>query len=244
MITRRKAPRPRLVFGGRDLSRLFVVTGVSRPLVAELTVDTVEVPGGDGAHVQGASIGATEVTVSGYIAAESDREVARARRELDRALFSREPLPLQLPDDPDLYLMAIYKGGSAPTRHRSWPTLDLTFTVPDPVAYGRHRTAEVSGTSTVMAGGTYPARPVVTAVPPAGAEYWQITDVGSGRFVRVRASFNGAAAVELDMGLERCRVNGHDHAVDVTSDYFALDGECEIAVSSGTATLEWDERWV
>ena len=46
------------------------------------------------------------------------------------------------------------------------------------------------------------------------------------------------------MGLERCTINGTDHAVDITSDFFGIEGDVSLMVSGGTATVEWDERWL
>lgn len=241
-LTRRTDP-PRLVVGGRDLSRLFTVTSAPRPVVPELEITEVSVPGADRSYVSGVAAKAYDWPVTGYINGWSDAEVADVRRKLDAALYSPTEREVQVPDDPALSLMALYKGGSSPERHRHLPTVDLIFRVTDPIAYGRSRRAEVAGTDQIMTGGTWPARPVVTATPPAGSS-WTIMNRTTGEFVRVRADFDGRQTVELDMGLERCRVNGYDHAVDVESDFFAISGKCEVYVSGGTAALEWRERWV
>lgn len=95
----------------------------------------------------------------------------------------------------------------------------------------------------VAAGGNYRAYPTVTCKPPAGSS-WTITNVSTGRFVRVEASFTGAQTVVLDMRAERCTVNGADWPVTVASDFFSLDGVQQIKTSGGTATLEWEERWL
>ena len=46
------------------------------------------------------------------------------------------------------------------------------------------------------------------------------------------------------MKTERCTVNGSDWPVTVTSDFFALYDTQELKTSGGTATLEWEERWI
>ena len=71
-----------------------------------------------------------------------------------------------------------------------------------------------------------------------------LTNVTTGDFVRVDAAFTGSQTVVLDMAKQRCKVNGTDHQVNISSDYFPLDGEQSLKVSSGTATLEWSERWL
>lgn len=239
----RRTPPPRLVFGGRDLSRLFTITSAPRPMVPELEITEVSVPGSGRSMVSGVAPSAFDWNISGYVNAWRDDEVARTRRELDAALYSESALELQVPDDPDLSLMALYKGGATPERHRHLPTTELTFRVTDPVYYGRPRSAEVGGTETVMVGGTWKSAPVVTARPPSGSS-WTIMNKSTGAFVRVWADFTGQQTLELDMDRERCRVNGYDHAVDPESDFFSISGACEVYVPSGTATLTWRERWV
>ncbi|MFR5196059.1 MAG: phage distal tail protein, partial [Eggerthella lenta] len=95
----------------------------------------------------------------------------------------------------------------------------------------------------IAAGGNYRAYPKVTCKPPAGSS-WTLTNVSSGRFVRVEANFTGAQTVVLDMRAERCTVNGADWPVTITSDFFALDGVQKLKTSGGTAMLEWEERWL
>ena len=46
------------------------------------------------------------------------------------------------------------------------------------------------------------------------------------------------------MRAERCTVNGADWPGPVASDFFSLDGVQQIKTSGGTATLEWEERWL
>ena len=47
------------------------------------------------------------------------------------------------------------------------------------------------------------------------------------------------------MGEEQVTVNGQNQAVTYDSDYFALQpGRNSLRLSSGTGTIEWDERHV
>ena len=79
---------------------------------------------------------------------------------------------------------------------------------------------------------------------PASGSYWTFANVTTGAFVRVEASFTGSQTVVLDMARERCTVNGADHAVTLSSDFFAMEGVQQLKTSSGTATVEWEERWL
>lgn len=233
----------RIQFDGNDLSPYLLVTDVKRQVVPKRRITQTQVPGMDGALVSSVELDAIEVTVSGCITRRLMSEVTEARKALAACLMSADPAPLVLPDDPTTYLMALYEGGAELSKPAYVPDVDLTFLCADPVAYGQHRSAEVSGTKRVRVGGSYPARPVVTVKPPKGSQ-WQITNVGTGEYVRVLASFTGSQTIVLDMGLERCTINGTDHAVDITSDFFSIEGDASLMVSGGTATVEWDERWL
>lgn len=231
-----------VTFDGNDLAPYLLVTDVKRQIVPKRRITQTQVPGMDGALVSSVELDPIEVTVSGCITRRLMSDVAEARRKLASCLRSKEAAPLVLPDDPTTYLMALYEGGAEPSKLAYVPDVELVFLCADPVSYGSHRSVSVSGTKAMRVGGNYPAKPVVTVKPPKGSQ-WQITNVGTGEYVRVLASFTGSQTVVIDMGLERCTVNGTDHAVDITSDFFAIDGDASLMVSGGTATVEWDERW-
>lgn len=230
-------------FNGVDLDQYVSVSSVSRRVSPARRLTQTSVPGRNGDLVRADGFESDEITVTAYLRSQSVEGTAKTARALAAALESAEPRPLTLPDEPWDYVLAIYEGGAELSRNAHRPSVDLAFLVPDPVAYGQRRTKEVEGSGVIAPGGTYRTWPVVTATPPAGS-YWQVTNVGTGEYVRVEAEFTGAQEVVVDMGLQRCTVNGYDHAVDVRSDFFALDGTCEVLLSGGSATFEWDERWL
>ncbi len=229
-------------FGGTDLSGLLLVTDVTRLVAPSRRYTQTTVPGMDGSHVSGGMLDAYELSVSCVVLATDETGTEETRRALSAALAAGEQW-LTLPGD-GLRRKARYKGGSSLDGLSRNPTVTLVFLVSDPVAYGAGHTASV-GTAGVRidAGGTYKARPMVTCKPPAGS-YWTLTNVSTGEFVRVEASFNGSQAVVLDMASERCTVNGADWPVTLSSDFFAIEGEQRLMTSGGTATIEWEERWL
>lgn len=233
----------RISFDGHDLSPYMLVTDVKRQIVPKRRITQTQVPGMDGALVSSVELDAIEVTVRGCITRRLMRDVADARKALATCLSARKSAPLVLPDDPTTYLMALYEGGAEPSKLAHVPDVDLVFLCADPVSYGQHRSVSVSGTKCLRAVGNYPAYPVVTVKPPRGSQ-WQITNVDTGEYVRVLASFTGSQTVVLNMGLERCTIDGTDHAVDMPSDFFSIEGDVSLMVSGGTATVEWDERWL
>lgn len=232
-------------FGDVDLTPYIEVVGFDRPIMPTRRIDRTTIPGRDGELARLDGLEAMEATATGYLTARALDDVSVLRRLMAKMLMADEAQRLVVPDEPWSYLMAIYEGGAIPSRHSKRPKVELTFLCADPVAYGQHRVEELSGTKYVNAGGTYKALPVVTVNPPSGS-YWQITNVDNGKFVRVDASFTGSQTLVLDMSLARCTVNGTDHKVSTDSDFedFFLDGTTRLRVSGGTATLEWDERWI
>lgn len=232
-----------MIFGGIDLTPYLLVTKVTRPIVPKVRLDETEVPGMDGTHVRATGLEPVEIAVDCNIVGGSLDEVAEARAVLASALSGGQKA-LVLDDAPERYMLARYRGGAEQGRNAHMPNLTLGFYCADPAAYGQRRSEQVSASQrAVAAGGNHRAYPTVTCRPPAGSS-WTITNVSTGRFVRVEASFTGAQTVVLDMRAERCTVNGADWPVTVASDFFSLDGVQQIKTSGGTATLEWEERWL
>lgn len=216
----------------------------TRTVAPSRRVERTEVPGMDGELVRFDGLEAVEVMVKGYLTPYGIDQVAKVKRILAKMLTIDEAQALRLPDEPWSYTLAVYPGGAELSRHAHRPKVELSFLCADPVAYGQERTDTLTTTAkTVDSGGTYKVWPVVTAKPASGS-YWMLTNVTTGDFVRVDAAFTGSQTVVLDMAKQRCKVNGTDHQVNISSDYFPLDGEQSLKVSSGTATLEWSERWL
>lgn len=234
------------VFGGTDFSPYAHVTSVTRCVAPSRRLERTTVPGRNGDLVHFGGLESIEITVTAYLTARTVYGVKDQRRLIAAGLLRSDAEErLILPDEPDRYHMAIYEGGAELSRMAHRPKVELVFLCPDPIAYGQHRSAVVSGPATVDSGGTYRALPIIRVTPPAGP-YWQITNTASGKFVRVEESFSGSQELVLDMGLARCTVAGYDHPVTASSDFedFYLDGPTNLTVSGGEAQIEWEERWV
>lgn len=233
------------VFGDFDSEPYAHVTAVSRTVAPERRIERTSVPGRDGDYAYLGGFEAVEITVTAYLTARTVDGVSDQRRAMAEALCRGPEQRLVLPDEPTRYYMAIYEGGAELSRNAGRPMVELKFLCADPIAYGAHRSAKVSGTRTVKPGGTYRTHPIISVTPPAGSS-WQITDVGSGRFVRVVAQFTGKQSLVIDTCMSRCTVNGSDYPMDAASDpeLFYLDGTTQLKVSGGEALIEWEERWL
>lgn len=230
-------------FGNFDLGTLLWCSEIKRAALPSRRLEQTEVSGMDGCLVRDNGLEPLKITVGVIMRAETADDVAESRRILADALKGGAKR-LILPDEPERCLMAYYQGGDSWGSAIGNPEASLTFLCADPVAYGQGRTASVGTAATaIRSGGTYKAWPVVTCKPAKGSS-WTFTNITTGDYVCVEATFTGTQTVVLDMANERCTVNGADHAVTLGSDFFAIDGDCELKASSGTATLEWTERWL
>lgn len=234
-----------LVFGGYDVSNDFQQVTVRRCLAPEIDVSYDEPPGISGAIINGVRLGPLEVECVCRLGNFDAYDLAELRHRLAAVLFSTEPRPLVLPDDPDKYHLAVLSGKTDLDRLYVYPEVTLTFFCADPVAYGRARVAEVGDDATrLIAGGTFRALPTVTATPPKTSGSWTVENETTGEYVEVLGGFDGTETVVVDMAAQRTTVDGTARAVSLESDYFSISGNCELSVSEGEAVVEWRERWL
>lgn len=243
-LRRTRNQHDRIIFNGHDLSKL-VYCKVNRPIMASVKATFETVPGRHGETFKSAFREGYDLPVDMWLRTEDRREVAEVRHKLAAALWTDEPAPLYLPDDPTRYLMAIVSGETDLSEITDdCPNTTVTFRIGDPDAYGQKRRMDVSaGSVYVNTGGTRSAHLKVTAKPAAGSS-WRITNADTGEFVEVRQTLTASSTIELDMATERATVNEQTAAVTIDSDYFSIDGRCHLTISSGTAVLEWVERWL
>ena len=230
-------------FGDVDLSGMLACSSTARKVAPAHRLSKTEVPGMDGCYVTDEGLSAMEISVGVIMLAKTADEVSETRRRLAAALHGGVKR-LVLPDEPERFVWAQYTGDDNWDAAVSNPSAKLSFLCADPLSYGQEHTASVGTSSTVIRpGGTYKALPLVVATPAKGS-YWTLENVTTGEFVRVDADFTGSQTVVLDMATERCTLNGADWPVTLSSTFFAMDSDCSVKCSSGTATMEWRERWL
>lgn len=230
-------------YDGNDLTSHLLITDVSRKVMSKRRITASVVPGMDGALVSDMTLEPLEVTVQAVIIEQLMDDVSQARRTIANALRSRVAAPLILPDEPSKYLMAIYEGGAEPSALMQGPEVELVFYCADPVAYGQTHTQTITRASTFDVGGSWLARPIISVKPPYGS-YWQVLKKSTGEYVLVYANFTGTQSLVIDMETQRCLLNGTDYPVDIRSDFFAIEGRETLRITSGTAQVEWRERWL
>lgn len=234
-----------MTFNGFDFSP-YLDANPTRPIMPPVEIEADEVPGADGTRFRRAKLGELKIPVSVRLKASAKDDIAELRHMLAAALWSGKPAPLVLGDDPARYHLAVLDGSSDLDRLWNTGRTELTFRACDPVAYGEAKSASVNARGTVYVGGTLGAYPVITAKPAQGESY-RVTLVDTGEYVEMEAPFDGSQALVIDCAKQHCTLNGvtADRYVALSSDYFALSaGPNELKTSSGTAEIEWTERWL
>lgn len=232
-----------IVFNGHDLSSL-VYCKIRRPVMASVNATFDDVPGRHGEVFKTVKREGYDLTVDMWLRTEHRRDVAEARHRLAAMLWTDEPAPLFLPDDPTRYLMAIVSGSTDLDEITDdCPMASVTFHVGDPDYHGQSRRIEVSGSAAFAVGGTLPVEIKVTAKPGACGS-WRITNTDTGEFVEIAQALSADSTVRLDFATEHATVNGSVASLNIMSDFFEVKDRAHLKVSSGTATIEWEERWL
>lgn len=232
-----------IVFNGHDLSSL-VYCKIRRPVMASVNATFDDVPGRHGEVFKTVKREGYDLTVDMWLRTEHRRDVAEARHRLAAMLWTDEPAPLFLPDDPTRYLMAIVSGSTDLDEITDdCPMASVTFHVGDPDYHGQRRRIDVSGSAAFAVGGTLPASIKVTAKPGACGS-WRITNTDTGEFVEVTQELTASSVIRLDFATEHATVNNSVASLNIMSDFFEVKDRAHLKVSSGTATIEWEERWL
>lgn len=246
MIMRRKRNvTDRILFNGHDLGK-YLSCKVKRPIMAPVEVAHVAIPGRDGEVFKSVRRAGYTLPVEVALRSNWRREVAEVRHSLAEILWVDEPAPLYLPDDPDLYLMAVVSGDTdLGIISDECPRTTIEFWIGDPVYYGRKRKVQVPMATAlrVDVGGSAPARPTFRLVA-TGDGRPRVTNVTTGEYVEVSASVSAGDEVVIDCSLEKATVNGDVAAVSLYSDFFPVSDRPELLVANASGTMEWIERWL
>ena len=231
-----------MIFNGIDLSVYFNVNP-TRAIMPSVNIEIIDVPGKQGAIISSKKFEPLSIPVKVRLKAEVKDDISKLRRILAKALYTDEPAKLILPDEPDLYYMAVLRGSSELDNLWYTGSANLEFFCPDPIAFGATRKAEASANG-FHVGGSWSTLPIITAKPAAGS-YFRITNYYTGEFIQLTRAFNGTETVVIDCAKMHTTVNGMAAQVIPTSDYFELEpGKNRLTRSSGNATIQWQERWI
>lgn len=236
-----------IVYAGKDFSELCSAEVVERAAHA-VSFDAFDVPGRAGARLSSSRAGTMELRVRLFLDPGFDpgpEGLSLARRRLRSWLFCAGGGELSLPDEPGLFWR-----DALCTDAGEWDSLfsdgscEVTFTLLDPVAYGRERT-EAGSSFTV--GGTWRTWPTFSLTAEEGGSVC-VTDASTGDYVLVEREFAGGETVTVGCEAETCEVDGEDARAEVAlgSDFFALEpGDASLELAGCTScTTSFYERWL
>lgn len=232
-----------MIYDGTDLRDYFHV-GYDRVVLPPVDVATVDVAGRDGSLFQRATLRPLAINAFFRWKKASPDGLSDRRRLVASLLFRRKPCRLVLPDEPDKHYLACVNGSSQLDSLGKNAKAYVTFTCPDPVAFGQTRTRSMTTSASGTIGGTYRTRPVFECTPARGS-YFKLTNELTGEFVQVNASFTGAQTLVVDCMTEQATLNGVNYPVTFASDYFSFEpGPYSVRASSGSTEMRWTERWL
>lgn len=242
----------RLVLGGVELSTVFDVVGVVRPLpIAQPNLELI--PGRDGYAVKGMDYVPGEISFT-LVSRSAD---ARQRR-LDASLiastvYTREPVEVSFGSDDGLSYMAIASGEMEVMEHVKSGASTILMQQVDAAMYGATRTIMVpSGSSvTFLVGGTYRTKPIIDAnwaVRDSQSNVWGLR-LDEGKYVHVLLPTSNVTKVVLDCAERTCSVGGAVSLPTLDSDWLELEpGEHTLRMDKGTNSsttkVTFRERWL
>lgn len=241
--------RTTVTFNGQDLTASYHVSDLRTSLLPR-RVESVNVPGMDGAHYTGAPLDVRTITLTLSAMGTDVGDRQDAGRTLAGILNVSEPKPLAISIDGGLYYMAMPASSGDAARFYNATQFEVDFTCFDPVAYGTERTVTVPSGSNVTftVNGTYPTMPTIS-VPQAtnGAQgFWRLSlEDGSYLIATIPTGVQNAPIV-ADCANRVLKVNGNVVILQPEADWLVLTpGQHKLTmVGGGAATVTYRERWV
>lgn len=234
----------KIVYDGETLSDYFIVTEMSVSPMPDITANSQSMASGVGEWFSNIKLGTRKVEMTLRLNCESPEYVDAVHcwREVRPLIHKSEPKKLQL--DEDIYLMAILTDcGDITNKGTSWQ-VDCTFTCYDPYYYGKEHTETLaSGANTFEVVGGCEVWPEYALTSPGGDIV--ITNTDTDEAIKVLSIKSGVkVAITTQPSKRKVLIGGQYYAVDLSSDFFSLDGTANIKLSGAAGTLTYQERYL
>lgn len=238
--------RTKVHFDGHDLTALYVVGNLQRPLLPR-RAEWVSVPGADGAIFAGVVEDTRKLSMTMTVRDQSPTARAQAARELAAWLDVDGPRPLYISEDSGLYYMALPSSDADGRRYVGAESFDVEFTC-EPFLYGEARAvtldiASNTGSQHVVVGGTKPT-PVRLDLALTGSGEWRFAVDGDDAYT---ATLTGSAAMTFDAEKRVATRGGDVYALPPEDEWIWLEPGPHLLRSFGAraqGTLTFIERWV
>lgn len=227
-------------YDGVNLSDVFEVVDVHIPLLPTFEAVTQELAQRPGAYFASRKVGTREITMKLRLNAESrcPLDIFQAWREYSQVF--NKPTPRKLMLNEEKYCYALMVGDTPIEDEAYYGTVELSFVCYDPYFYGEeHAVPLTSSTSFEIKGGVscYP-----TLELTATGSSVTVTNQKTAEFVKVSTA-SGTKLV-IDMERQIVTEGGEYVPVDLSSDFFPLEGSCSLKLTGATGTMKYRERFL
>lgn len=232
-------------FNDIDLNSYFNILSVTRRL-PPLTNYFKKIPGFRGTRFIKSEIESAYLDVRVELKGDAKAELYEAIRALAPLLYTDEPKKLELPNETDKYYMAKLDGASDIKEILYFGELTLTFYLPDPASFGYTVTENLVNGSTYNNQSDLPVGGTITVAVSEAVNYLEIALLNTAEYLYLDHELVSGDVVVVDLENEHIAKNGLSVMDDLYlgSDFFTIPrGIFEIFISSGSAVLEYSQRW-
>lgn len=241
-------------FGDITSSDYFLTRSISRSLLPPVDVETQEIPGRAGAHAVRSKLGIREFSIDVTLLEDSYEAMRADIRDIASWLYQDQDISLSFSDEPNVYYLARFVGGSELNELREMGETTLNFIATDPFAYSTIEKNQafndfVNGTTFTNAG-TVESFPRIYVTPTATIQYVRIS-LGT-KYIYVNGPFDLNENFYIDMNTNNVYLEATNERimtqVTIDSDFWSFDTGDNLVMAEPTTGLAlqfyWRERYL
>ncbi len=232
-------------FNNATLNDYVIVKRISESVMASVTTVHKTIPGRNGARFVRRQFGPRTIKIDIEIPAASFADREETVQELAAILYTDEEKELELRGSKSYF--TILSGNTDLKNLVVHGETSLNFIASDPIAYGNEVSEEDIDGEELCNAGTYPAKGIITVTMDEITDHLEVTLTNTGESLYIDDDFEPGDEVIIDLEKEHITKNGYSAMANLSleSDFFEIPiGKFTVTVSSGTADLQYRERWL
>lgn len=244
-----------ITFNGHDLAEFGVIESVERPPMGALSITSATVPGRRGIVFGAQRLGSLEIRARLRLICEDKAQMRRRLSDLaaimDVRLYAK-PQKLEISDEPGRYRLAVPSRVTVSEEMEGTCLVEITFTCPDPIAYGSTEHSFVIDDDFHEIGGncaTYPTIKITGLKTTNSAVQYADLHDSIGGILMIPVTSTGRT-VEIDCEARTLKINAVAALPSVWSDWFEWGASRKVklytsfpGVTWTRAVVTWHERW-
>jgi predicted phage tail component-like protein len=234
-----------VTFNNNDLNDYLIVKRIKESILPPINTIRKTIPGRAGTRYVRKTLGERQIKIDVEIPASCFSSREETINTLASILYTEDEKELKLRDS-KTYLASL--DGNTDIENIVYNGVGtLSFIASDPIAYGEKITEEDISSEELTNNGNYPTTGKITITIGETLESLEVSLVGTGEHIYIDDDFVATDVVVIDLEAEYVTKNGYliMNKLSIDSDFFKLPpGKFTITVSSGTADLEFRERWL